>query len=112
MKKYHNPPEKEKMVEMICQALQTTNEQVLNGDINTELAGSTLVAVFIYQGRVLCFNVGDSRAICLQQVQTNFSKPDTEEIKLLPRLSHVHSHEEFEWKVVPLSDDQKPDRPD
>ena len=72
------------------------------------------MAVFIYQERVLCFNVGDSRAICLQQVKTPFSssKEESQELKLLPKLSHVQPHEEYEWKVVPLSDDQKPDRPD
>jgi serine/threonine protein phosphatase PrpC len=67
LKKYHTPPDKDKLVEIIYLALQNTNQQLLDSDINTELAGSTLVAVFVYDGRLLVFNVGDSRAILLRQ---------------------------------------------
>ena len=67
MKKFHNPPEKEKLIEIIYLALSTTNTQLLECEINTELAGSTLIAVFVYNERMLAFNVGDSRAIVLQE---------------------------------------------
>lgn len=53
------------MIEIIYLALSTTNQQLLDSDINTELAGSTLIAVFVYNERLLAFNVGDSRAILL-----------------------------------------------
>lgn len=74
MKKYHTPPDKDKLVEIIYIALQNTNQQLLDSDINTELAGSTLVAVFVYDGRLLVFNVGDSRAILLRQQETGLTK--------------------------------------
>jgi serine/threonine protein phosphatase PrpC len=34
-------------------------------DFNTDLSGSTVVAVFVYGEKIFCFNVGDSRAILL-----------------------------------------------
>ena len=76
-------------------ALQTTNEQLLDCDINTELAGSTLVAVFIYQERIYCFNIGDSRAILLKQVKTNFCEEEDKDEKKLPQLSHKKLHHEY-----------------
>lgn len=66
---------------------QKTNQELLDSDINTELSGSTVVAVFIHGSKVFCFNVGDSRAILI-------------------------SHEYNQWKAEALSRDQKPDRED
>lgn len=40
----------------------------MDGDINTELSGSTVVVVVLYGDRLISFNVGDSRAILLRQV--------------------------------------------
>lgn len=93
-------------------ALQSTNQQLLDSEINTELAGSTLVAVFLYLDKILCFNIGDSRAILLQQFRTNFCPENDKEDNKVPLLSHKQPHEEFEWVVFKLSDDQKPERPD
>lgn len=67
MKKFHNAPDKDKVIEIIYLALSTTNQQLLESEINTELAGSTLIAVFVYNERLLVFNVGDSRAILLTE---------------------------------------------
>ena len=92
MKKCHNPPEEDHFIENIYIALQATNEQLLNCEINTELAGSTFIAVFIYQEKIFCFNIGDSRAILLQQSRTNFCKEDEKEDIKLPQLSHKQSH--------------------
>lgn len=112
MKKYHNPPEKDKLIEIITIALSTTNTQLLESDINTELAGSTLVAVFVYNERILAFNVGDSRAILLNEKKNPSFKGSPPEQNSLPQLSHIKVPEEFEWTIFPLSIDQKPDRPD
>ena len=30
----------------------------------------------------------------------------------MPQLSHKQPHHEYEWEIFPLSDDQKPERPD
>lgn len=125
MKKFHNPPERDQFVELVYLALQTTNQQLLDCEINTELAGSTFIAVFLYLGKLFCFNIGDSRAILLQQLRTNLRKEEeaskeagqgtgteaSDDTKL-PQLSQKQPHSEFEWVAFPLSDDQKPERPD
>lgn len=64
-----------------------TNNELIECNINTDLSGSTVVAVFIYKGKLICFNVGDSRAVLYSCVDKN-------------------------WKANPLSSDQKPCRPD
>ena len=46
-------------------AFQKTNLDVLSSEINTELSGSTVVAIFMHEDRLYSFNVGDSRAILL-----------------------------------------------
>lgn len=46
-----------------------------------------MVATFIYDDNLYCFNVGDSRALLVSKVAN-------------------------EWKLKPLSDDQKPSRED
>lgn len=112
MKKLHNHPEKDKLVELIYLALQNTNQQLLDSEINTELAGSTLVAVFAYHDKLLVFNVGDSRAILLQQHETNICREEETDPSKFPQLSNVKPKEEHEWTAYPLSIDQKPDRPD
>ncbi len=76
------------------------------------MAGSTLVAVFIYNERALAFNVGDSRAIILNERRNQSFKVIPPEPNSLPHLSYVKVPEEFEWTIFPLSIDQKPDRPD
>jgi serine/threonine protein phosphatase PrpC len=48
--------------------LAKTNNSLLLSDINTELSGSTVVVVLIYKQKILCFNVGDSRAILIKQM--------------------------------------------
>ena len=67
--------------------MSKTNDELLNSDINTELSGSTVIAVFIHRNRLYSFNIGDSRAILAR-------------------------HCGGEWKTIPLSDDQKPSRED
>ena len=68
-------------------AFEKTNQELLESDINTELSGSTVVAIFLYQDKIFSFNVGDSRAIMI-------------------------NHEYGAWKAEALSIDQKPCRQD
>ena len=63
---------------------EKTNQQLLESEINTELSGSTVVAIFIHGDRIYSFNVGDSRAIFI-------------------------NYEDGAWKSTPLSNDHKPD---
>lgn len=58
-----------------------TNEDLLNSEINTELSGSTVVMVFIYESKIICFNVGDSRAILIRQVATSNQTEKIEPLK-------------------------------
>lgn len=67
--------------------MKKTNDALLTSEINTELSGSTLVAVFMHRDIIYCFNVGDSRAIMGKQKEGN-------------------------WETVELSVDQKPSRED
>lgn len=75
------------MKDVFEEALSKTNDELLNSDINTELSGSTVIAVFIHKDSIYSFNIGDSRAI-------------------------LGRHIGGEWQLVPLSDDQKPSRED
>jgi serine/threonine protein phosphatase PrpC len=65
-----------------------TNDDLLNSDINTEMSGSTVIALFIYKDTIYALNVGDSRAIL------------------------VSSNGDNNWQVTSLSVDQKPSRQD
>lgn len=67
--------------------MQKTNQELMESDINTELSGATVVAIFIRNDKIICFNVGDSRAILINQ--------DNEQLK-----------------AQQITFDQKPDRPD
>ena len=60
---------------------------LLESKINTELSGSTVIAVFIHKNEIYSFNVGDSRAIMARQSDSS-------------------------WQIVELSSDQKPSRAD
>ena len=51
------------MQDVIVCALHKTNQNLLESEINTELSGSTVIAIFIYHNEIICFNVGDSRAV-------------------------------------------------
>jgi serine/threonine protein phosphatase PrpC len=68
LKKLTQAPSHEQLKEIILSVFLQTNKVLLEGEINTELSGSTVVGVAIYSGKVLSFNVGDSRAILIKQV--------------------------------------------
>jgi serine/threonine protein phosphatase PrpC len=57
------------MKQIMKECLSKTNKSLLDSDINTELSGSTVVAVFIYRERIICYNIGDSRAILVRQIK-------------------------------------------
>lgn len=52
----------------IDRAIYTTNHEILASDFDTNLSGSTLVTVTIFQNKILCGNVGDSRAVVGKQM--------------------------------------------
>ena len=62
-----NVPNVNELKEIVREGLLRTNKQVLESDINTELSGSTVVVIVIFGGKILSFNVGDSRAIMAKQ---------------------------------------------
>ena len=73
MKKLTQVPSHEQLKELIVSTFLLTNKELLEGEINTELSGSTVVGVAIYNGKVLSFNVGDSRAILIKQIAADRS---------------------------------------
>lgn len=62
LRKYDENTKIEKLFE---RSLALTNDELLNSDINTDLSGSTVIAVFIHKEIIYSFNVGDSRAILI-----------------------------------------------
>lgn len=72
MKRKADQPESKELIEIITQAFETTNNELLASEINTDLSGSTVVAVFVYGRKLFCFNVGDSRAVLLSSVANHW----------------------------------------
>ena len=67
MKKITNAPTAPELAQLMTSCLSKTNQQLLDSDINTELSGSTVVAVLLFGKTLLSFNVGDSRAVLAKQ---------------------------------------------
>jgi serine/threonine protein phosphatase PrpC len=119
LKKTPTAPSIEEMKQIINAVFVKTNQSLLDCDINTELSGSTVVAIFIYEQKIISFNVGDSRAIIVKQLhkdeqssENSYSKHMTEKSKDYSNGFHSNRPRHYDWKVVPLSNDQKPERPD
>ena len=74
MKKLISPPTHPELKTIINSCLQLTNKALLEGDINTELSGSTVVGVAVYNDKAISFNIGDSRAIMISQVNAEKSE--------------------------------------
>lgn len=66
LSKCQTAPEPEAIETLFYFCLKKTNQQLLKSDINTDLSGSTVIAVVIYQNTIYSFNVGDSRAILIK----------------------------------------------
>jgi len=79
LKKQTSQPEFDKMQEIIYNVFVKTNQSLLDSEINTELSGSTVVAVFEYKNKLFCFNVGDSRAILCYQVENQINENSEKE---------------------------------
>lgn len=92
--------------------MSKTNNSLLESEINTELSGSTVVVVLIFKQKILCFNVGDSRAILIRQVVMPPETPKEGEEPQFIEFKFHQKHPRHRWSVIPLSDDQKPDRED
>jgi hypothetical protein len=77
------------------------------------------MAVFLFNNRIISFNVGDSRAILVSQQpkdtqdssETSKAEENTINNTLISK-KLTFKKSAFEWKVVELSSDHKPDRPD
>jgi serine/threonine protein phosphatase PrpC len=78
LKKLTSPPSTQELKTLINEALVKTNRDLLEGDINTELSGSTVVVIILYNDRVISFNVGDSRAIMIRQLTSEKTEKEGE----------------------------------
>lgn len=89
---------------VLKQAFLRTNEDLGNRSFNMSFSGSTAVTVLLVGTRLICANVGDSRAVLascklpkdIQGIQL------PEEFKTLPDNEKI-------WLALPLSRDHKPD---
>ncbi len=89
---------------MIKDAFLKTNEEVRNRSFNTSFSGSTAVTVLLMGDRLVCANVGDSRAI-----MASYKSPrDIKNVQLPPEFASLPENEKI-WLALPLSRDHKPD---
>lgn len=56
-------PEREDIYSSIISAFMECNEEIFSANYDIKFSGSTCVTCLIYANRVICSNVGDSRAI-------------------------------------------------
>lgn len=77
---------KEQLMQSFGIALKRINNELFQGNIDVSLSGCTLNAVYIAKEKLYCINIGDSRAV-------------------------ITLHKNYEWFVMPLSEDHKPELP-
>lgn len=85
-------------------AFGRTNEDLRNRSFNVSFSGSTAVTVLLVGNRLICANVGDSRAVLASCKYPKEIKGIElpEEFKTLPDNEKI-------WLALPLSRDHKPD---
>lgn len=68
---------RENNYEIIRNSFQLAQEKISTGKFDVKLSGSTCVVVFILGNKIICANVGDSRAIMISEnlkISKNLSK--------------------------------------
>jgi len=90
--------------EVIKGAFLKTNEEIRNRSFNISFSGSTAVTVLLMGNKLVCANVGDSRAIL-----ASYKTPKSiKNIQLPPEFADLPDDEKI-WLALPLSRDHKPD---
>lgn len=89
---------------VINEGFLKTNEDVRKRSFNTSFSGSTCVTVMVVGNKLICANVGDSRAI-----MASYKSPKSiKHIQLPPEFANLPDSEKI-WIALPLSRDHKPD---
>ena len=83
---------KHSRAQLIKEGFANANSELSSKPFDTEFSGSTVISVFLIGTRLICANVGDSRAV-LASLRT---KPNNSKV----------------WVATPLSRDHKPNLPD
>lgn len=68
---------KENNFELIKNAFQDAENELINSNFDMSMSGSTCVLVFIIKDKVICANVGDSRAIMIGKENKNDDETKT-----------------------------------
>ena len=89
---------------VLREAFLKTNEDIRQRSFNISFSGTTAVSVFLIGNRLICANVGDSRAI----LASYKSPKEIKNIPLPPEFSNLDENEKI-WLALPLSRDHKPD---
>lgn len=93
---------------MITEAFVKTNDEIKNRSFNVSFSGTTAVTVMLCGNRLICSNVGDSRA-----VMASFKNPkEIKNVKLPEEFLASLKENEKIWLALPLSRDHKPDDED
>ena len=90
--------------EVLKGAFLKTNAEIRNRSFNISFSGSTAVTVLLIGNKLVCANVGDSRAIL-----ASYKTPKSiKSIQLPPEFANLPDDEKI-WLALPLSRDHKPD---
>ena len=90
--------------ELITNAFLKTNKELRNQNFDVSFSGSTAVTIFLIGKKLVCANVGDSRAIL-----ASYKSPKSIKGLQLPAEFADLNDDEKIWLALPLSRDHKPD---
>jgi serine/threonine protein phosphatase PrpC len=89
---------------VLRKAFWKTNDDIQHRSFNISFSGSTAVTVLLIGNKLVCANVGDSRAIL-----ASYKNPKSiQNIQLPPEFADLGDNEKI-WLALPLSRDHKPD---
>ena len=92
--------------EIITEAFLKTNEELSSRNFDVSFSGTTAVTLLLIGNRLICPNVGDSRAIMASYKSASSLKNH----HLLGDI--IRNYDEKVWVATPLSRDHKPDDED
>lgn len=92
---------------VLVEAFKRTNDDIKNRSFDVTFSGTTAVTVLLAGNKLICANVGDSRAI----IASYKSPSQLKNLVLPPELCNIDKDEKI-WLALPISRDHKPDDPE
>ena len=89
---------------VVTEAFLKTNLDLMNRSFDVNYSGSTAVTVLLTGNRLICANVGDSRAV----MASYKSAESLQGLALSEEFLRLHKDQKL-WVAIPLSRDHKPD---